>query len=248
MPNRRISYRYAAKTSADTAGANVRGGTVASEPHVRADLPAVPSTPGDPGEPRYHGLDAFRAATMLKVVALHAALAYTRFPVPSLIWLVQDPSAHPAFDLFCWWSIGISSPFFLLSGFFARQLYSTRGTRAFVENRLRRILVPFVASVLVVLPVTYLVWSSGWMASGRCTFKEFRRIRFHDPVLGHSIYGPVHLWSLEFLLIFLAVFLVLIELQRRLGWRGSGISRCLDHAGRLIASPWRPCSWHCRRA
>ncbi len=127
---------HAAKTPTDAAGANGRGGTVASQPQVRGDLSTVPSALGDPGEPRYHGLDAFRAATMLKVVALHAALAYTRLPIPNLIWLVQDPSAHLAFDLFCWWSIGISSPFFLLSRFFARQLYSTRGARAFVENKI----------------------------------------------------------------------------------------------------------------
>jgi peptidoglycan/LPS O-acetylase OafA/YrhL len=193
-----------------------------------------------PTEARYHGLDAFRAATMLKVVALHASLAYTRFSIPNLIWLVQDPSAHPVFDVFCWWSIGFSSPFFLLSGFFARQLYSGRGATGFVENRVRRILVPFVAAVFVVLPASYLVWSSGWMASGWCTFREFRRIRFHNPVLDRSIYGPMHLWSLEFLVIFLAVFWILIELRRKIESPSSGLTRCLDQAGRLIASPWRP--------
>jgi len=197
--------------------------------------------PGERGEfDRYHGLDALRAATMLIVVAIHAALAYTVVPIPNLVWLVQDPSAHPAFDVFCWWSLGISSPFYLMSGFFARELYSTRGARAFVANRVRRIVVPFLTAGLVVFPATFLVWSAGWMTSGRCTFREFRRMRFLDPEMQRNLYGPVHLWSLEFLAIFLVVFWALIELRRMRGWRGAGLSRFLDRAGLLIASPWRP--------
>jgi peptidoglycan/LPS O-acetylase OafA/YrhL len=191
-------------------------------------------------EARYHGLDALRAATMLIVVAIHAALAYTRFPIPNLVWLVRDASAHRAFDLFCWWSLGISSPFYLMSGFFARELYVTRGTSAFVANRFRRIVVPFLGAAIVVFPATFLVWSAGWLASRQCTFREFRRMRFLDPEMQRNLYGPVHLWSLEFLVIFLVAFWILILLRQRLGRQGSGLSACLDRAGSWIASPWRP--------
>jgi len=193
-----------------------------------------------PTEARFHGLDALRAATMLVVVAIHAALAYTRIPIPNLVWLVRDPSAHSAFDVFCWWSLGISSPFFLMSGFFARELYVTRGARAFVANRCRRIVVPFLTAGLVIFPATFLVWSSGWLASGQCTFREFRRMRFLDPEMQRNLYGPVHLWSLEFLAIFLAAFWILTALQQRLGLRGLDFSRCLDRVEPMIASPWRP--------
>lgn len=199
-----------------------------------------PMKPARAGEARYHGLDALRAATMLVVVAIHAALAYTVFAIPNLVWLVQDPSAHPGFDLFCWWSLGIASPFYLMSGFFARELYRARGTRAFVVNRARRIVVPFLVAGLVVFPVTFLVWSAGWMASGRCTFREFRRMRFLDPEMQQNLYGPVHLWSLEFLAIFLALFWLAIELRRARQWNGSSLSRLLDRAGEVVASPWRP--------
>jgi peptidoglycan/LPS O-acetylase OafA/YrhL len=191
-------------------------------------------------ESRYHGLDALRAATMLVVVAIHAALAYTCLPLPNLVWLVQDPSANPAFDLFCWWSLGISSPFYLMSGFFARELYATRGSRTFVVNRARRIVAPFLVAGLVVFPATFLVWSSGWMASGRCTFREFRRMRFLDPEIARNLFGPVHLWSLEFLAIFLVAFWLLVEIKRTHGGQSSVLSSVLDRAGRLIALPWRP--------
>jgi len=196
--------------------------------------------PDHSGEVRYHGLDALRAATMLVVVAIHSALAYTVIPIPNLVWLVQDPSGHQGFDLFCWWSLGISSPFYLMSGFFARELYATRGSRAFVVNRFRRIIVPFLAAGLVVFPTAFLVWSSGWMATGRCTFREFRRMRFLDPEMRRNLYGPIHLWSLEFLAIFLAAFWVLMELRRAQGSQGAHRSRLLDRAGEWIASPWRP--------
>ncbi len=192
------------------------------------------------GDVRYHGLDALRAATMLVVVAIHAALAYTVFPIPDLVWLVRDPSAHRTFDLFCWWSLGISSPFYLMSGFFARELYRAHGSGAFVVNRVLRIVVPFVAAGLIVFPATFLVWSAGWMASGQCTFTEFRRMRFLDPEMQRNLYGPIHLWSLEFLAIFLAAFWIAIELRRARGSPGSSVSGWLDRAGELIASPWRP--------
>jgi peptidoglycan/LPS O-acetylase OafA/YrhL len=127
-----------------------------------------------------------------------------------------------------------------MSGFFARELYVTRGERAFVVNRVRRIVVPFLAAGLIVFPTTFLVWSSGWMASGRCTFREFRRMRFLDPEIERNLYGPVHLWSLEFLAIFLAVFWIALKIRRSHGWLGEISSRLLDRAGHLVVSPWRP--------
>jgi glucan biosynthesis protein C len=201
-------------------------------PHRGSRRPAADS--------RYHGLDALRAATMLIVVAIHAALAYTILPIPNLAWLVRDPSAKRAFDLFCWWSLGISSPFYLMSGFFARELYATRGSRAFLVNRARRIVAPFLTAGLIVFPTTFLVWSAGWMASGQCTFTEFRRMRFLDAEMQRNLYGPIHLWSLEFLAIFLAAYWISIELRRSTGWHGSSWSSLLDRAGTLVASPWRP--------
>jgi peptidoglycan/LPS O-acetylase OafA/YrhL len=211
-----------------------------SQARTRADLSELATATSGSKEARYHGLDALRAGTMLVVVAIHAALAYTQIRIPNLPWLVRDPSAHPVFDLFCWWSLGISSPFYLMSGFFARELHVKRGACAFLVNRVRRIVVPFLTAGFVVFPAIFLVWSLGWLVSDECSFREFRTMRFLNPELARNLYGPVHLWSLEYLLLFLAAFWVLTELRRMAVLGGPGFSRRLDQAGLWIASPWRP--------
>ena len=146
------------------------------------------------------------AATMLLVVVLHAALAYSRIPIPNLIWVVRDPAAHWSFDLLSWWTLGISSPFFLMSGFFAADLYAARGPGTFLVNRVKRIVVPFLVGGSIILPATFLVWVAGWMISGQCSLREFLRMRFHARGFQHNLYGPAHLWSLEYLVVMLAAY------------------------------------------
>src|SRR5207248_492785 len=185
-------------------------------------------------------LDALRAATMFWVVVLHAALAYAQVPIPNLIWAVHDPVAHPAFDVLCWWTLGISSPFFLMSGFFAAEIARARGPRAFLVNRLKRIVVPTLAAGLTILPATFFVWVGGWLISGQSTPREFLRMKFHAQGLQRNLFGPAHLWSLEYLAVLLAAFWVLLELRRVLRWRWEGPARCADRVSRWLLSPWRP--------
>jgi glucan biosynthesis protein C len=177
---------------------------------------------------------------MLWVVVLHAALAYARIPIPNLIWSVHDRAAHAAFDVLCWWTLGISSPFFLMSGFFAVELYRARGPRVFLWNRLERIVGPFLAAGLTILPATFFVWVGGWLISGQCTPREFLRMKFHAPGLQHNLFGPAHLWSLEYLAALLAAFWILLGLRRVLPWRWEGLSRLADRLGGMLSSPWRP--------
>ncbi len=177
---------------------------------------------------------------MALVVVLHAALAYAVIPIPNLIWAVRDAAAHPAFDLLCWWTLGISSPFYLISGFFAVALYERRGLRAFLANRAQRIVGPFLVAGMSILPATFFVWVFGWLISGQCTTREILRMKFHSRGYQHNLYGPAHLWSLEYLAVMLAAFSIVVGL-RGLLTRGSESPTkepgWLDH---MLASPWRP--------
>jgi fatty acid desaturase/peptidoglycan/LPS O-acetylase OafA/YrhL len=209
-------------------------------PRLRADSSATSTRTVGPPAGRYHGLDALRAATMLLVVALHAALAYAPNPLPNLIWAVHDRNAHPAFDLACWWILGISSPFFLMSGFFAAEVAQARGRRALVVSRLKRILAPFLVAGTIILPATFFVWVAGWLISDQCTLREFQRMKFHGAGIQRNLYGPAHLWSLEYLVVMLVAYWIWLELRRafvRTGLEFAGWSNRLD---RLLASPWRP--------
>jgi fatty acid desaturase/peptidoglycan/LPS O-acetylase OafA/YrhL len=209
-------------------------------PMLRADPPASASEPTRATEPRSHGLDAMRAITMALVVVLHAALAYAVVPIPNLIWAVRDADAHPALDLVCWWTLGISSPFYLLSGFFAVALSESRGLRGFLVNRAQRIAAPFLAAGLIVLPATFFVWVSGWLVSGQCTPREVLRMKFHSRGYQENLYGPAHLWSLEYLAILLVGFAFVTGL-RGLRARGGGRpARGPGKSAHLLRSPWRP--------
>src|SRR5262249_49520330 len=160
-----------------------------------------------------------RASTMFLVVVLHAALAYATVPIPNLIWVVCDPSAEPAFDLLCWWALGISSPFFLMSGFFAAQTVEGRGARALLADRTKRIVGPCGAAGLTLLPATFFIWVFGWLVSGQCSPREILRMKFHAKGYQRNLYGPAHLWSLEYLAVMLAAYWVALELRRLLPGR-----------------------------
>jgi fatty acid desaturase len=230
-------------TRAGALAPNAEGDPAVGEPafarrRLRADTATL--TPGRSGAPRHHGLDAMRGATMSLVVVLHAALAYNVVPIPHLIWAVHDAAAHPAFDLLCWWTLGISSPFYLISGFFAVALCESRGLSAFIVNRAERIVAPFLVAGLTILPATFFVWVAGWLTSGACTLREFQRMKFHSSGFQQNLYGPAHLWSLEYLAVMLVVFSAVVGLRGLRKRPSRASSRQPGWIDWALASPWRP--------
>ena len=114
---------------------------------------------------------------------------------------------HPGFDLFSWWSMGVSvSLFFAISGYFAAEVEKSRGPVEFLKGRFRRVVVPLLAVSPVLLPLCFFAWSGGWLASGRATPHEWWRMRFLDPAIMADLYGPAHLWFLEYLIPILVAF------------------------------------------
>jgi glucans biosynthesis protein C len=174
-----------------------------SQPRAGSEGATSPSK----SAPRHAEFDALRGTAILLVVTLHAGLAYTRLDVPRLLWGVRDPSPHLAFDLFSWWSMGVSvSLFFAISGYFAAKVERSRGPVEFLKGRFRRVVVPLLAVIPILLPLCFFAWSGGWLASGRATPHEWWRMRFDDPAIMTDLYGPAHLWFLEYLIPMLVVF------------------------------------------
>ncbi len=175
----------------------------ASHPRVTPREPAKSSK----GRPRLAEFDALRGTAILLVVTLHAGLAYTKLDIPRLLWGVRDPSPHLGFDYFSWWAMGVSVPlFFAISGFFAAEVEGSRGPVEFLKGRIRRVVVPLLAVAPVLLPLCFFAWSIGWLATGRATPHEWWRMRFDDPAIMDDLYGPAHLWFLEYLIPMLAAF------------------------------------------
>jgi len=186
---------------------------------------------------RLHAMDALRAATMLTVVVLHASVSYMTVRMPDLLWAVHDGSTSTAFDWLFWCIQGFCMPvFFFLAGFCAAQQCAARGPRAFLINRTRRILGPLVVGSLIFLPITFYVWAYGWLVTGQCTVREILRVRFGDDIQ-HNLYGPAHLWFLEYLFLYCVVYW---GVQRWWNLRRHTDSHRIRWYERLLVSPWRP--------
>ena len=99
---------------------------------------------------RFHGLDACRAAAMMLGLFFHGAVSFVSTPIG---WAIRDRSAHFGVDVFIWVCHTFRMPvFFLLAGFFSRLLVEKLGPAAFVRHRAKRLLVPFVVTVIPLMP------------------------------------------------------------------------------------------------
>ena len=163
---------------------------------------------------RIYALDALRASTMILGVFLHGAVAYMTLPLPGLLWPISDPSSGPGFDLVLWYLHGFRIPlFFLVGGFFASLLCEHRGPDEYVKHRLKRIGVPLLFAVPLILPASYYLWGLGLMEQDVVSWREVKRMSFHDRALKNDLLGLGHLWFLQYLLIYsLGYYLV------RIGW------------------------------
>lgn len=116
-----------------------------SQYHHEADtIQEVNTMPSNTPNPvRYHYMDNLRAVAMLAGVLFHAALAYSTFLHSA--WATADTSSSRVVDFFVWLPHTFRMPlFFLISGFFACLLIQKRGGSAYLKNRSKRILLPFV--------------------------------------------------------------------------------------------------------
>jgi peptidoglycan/LPS O-acetylase OafA/YrhL len=151
---------------------------------------------------RLHSLDALRAWALLACVAFHAAFSYADLPLVDVPWPARAAEPSRLVSLVLWWLRGFQLPlFFLLGGFFAAQLCVSRGPRAFVRHRLRRVALPYVVFAIVLLPLTFYVFAAGWWLAGDCTWNEIRRVKF-APAIQAQLYGSAHLWFLGDLVLY----------------------------------------------
>ncbi len=144
---------------------------------------------------------------MVAVVVAHAAYAYVACRLAGLPWAVSDPMRSFTFDVITWSSISWAMPaFFTLGGFAAAAIWSSRGPRGFVVDRLRRIVAPALVAMPTVLLPSLAVWACGWFVSGRTNLRQITHLVFVDSELRNNQFGPAHLWFLEYLILMLSVY------------------------------------------
>ncbi len=161
---------------------------------------------------RYHSLDALRGTMMLLGIYLHAAVAFSRRGS----WPWKEGSTTAVFDL----SLGLihvfrMPVFFVMAGFFAALLLEQRGPAGFLRNRMVRILLPFAAGWAVLFPlVAALVTVARNLEQPRTIPVKYLQFFSSGEVARHV--DPMHLWFLEYLLIFYTIAIALMPLARQL--------------------------------
>jgi glucans biosynthesis protein C len=187
-----------------------------------------------------HALDALRVASTLVVILYHAALSYVATPLRLTLWVAYDRSGHVAFDAFVYWVNGFVMPvFFLAAGVSAPAACESRGPRTFLAHRASRLLRPLLFGCLTVLPIFYLIWGYGLMATGRCDMTNIMAWRF-DPPIRQNLYGLGHLWFLEYLFLVCVLWCVGWWLRGLLPLGTGPAGAEGGWARRVLDSPWRP--------
>jgi glucans biosynthesis protein C len=116
-------------------------------------------------ERRYIGLDALRGFMMLLGIVLHAAMLYLASPPPAMP-VPTDRNHSVMFDVLFDFIHSFRMPtFFLVAGFFAAMMVQRRGLLETWRNRARRILLPWLASLVLILPVTVWFTINFWLAA-----------------------------------------------------------------------------------
>src|ERR1044072_1808744 len=139
---------------------------------------------------RLHALDALRAFALFLGIYFHASLSF----MPGIDqWVVTDTSTSPAI----WIVSGFShlfrmSLFFFIAGYFARLVYHRKGFAHFVRDRAKRIALPLVMFLPVMVPLLGLIWQWGAEVGGK-TLPE-------SPPLSVRQFPLTHLWFLYYLL------------------------------------------------
>ncbi|WP_197416083.1 acyltransferase family protein [Mycobacterium sp. GA-1199] len=184
---------------------------------------------------RLHALDAVRASALLAGVLLHGIGPWVE--APTELTFSETPSNTAAAIS---WAIHIfrMAVFFLIAGYFGRLATERRGTKGFIKDRAKRIALPLVVGIPLIVPLASVGWALGALATGM-SFTELRDLAQSALAAPHSPsphYGaPVlqvlgHLWFLYYLLMFYAVALTARAAARALDRDGKalrGIDRVL---------------------
>ena len=161
-------------------------------------------------ENRLHYMDNLRAIVMLVGVFFHAALAYGSFF--NEVWMSADTVNSQVLDAFAHFTHIFRMPlFFLISGFFAALLVSRRGVGGLLKNRAKRVLLPLVIFLPIVMAgvVGPMIWAVHHVEN---LSPFLRMIQSMTSGAGPQQSAPpstIHLWFLYYLMFFYVLVWIL---------------------------------------
>jgi len=158
---------------------------------------------------RIHGMDALRGIAMWLGVVLHAVIAYQIDPRGG--W-PNDIYSSEIMDWVYSYLHAFRMPlFFFVAGFFARFLIQKVKIKAFLIHRTKRILVPFILSALLIVPLCGYIFS----------IHRLLMNGYYENIILEAIpeslqwTGLYHIWFLYYLLMLYGILIVYIQVFSR---------------------------------
>jgi len=189
---------------------------------------------------RLHALDALRGFAMMLGVWIHAAMPYTE-GLPPFFWATTEEHKSSSISISVLiihsWRMEV---FFLLSGFFTAMLVARRGPQATARHRFKRIVLPFVLSMILLQPICAALWGWGfsvqWGTPASTSISTMLKTSWGIGVGSTpSEFGRLwHFWFLYVLIYLIAVGLVMHRLT-------GGMTRLKSAASSAVG--WCVRSW-----
>lgn len=167
------------------------------------------------GNERVYALDALRGIMMLLGLVLYAASSYSSKSEWGT-WRSKDPDNNFPFLVLVEYIHAFRMPvFFVAAGFFGALLFYKKGPKALLKNRWQRIVLPFIAGVLIIWPLvqTAFIFS---IAAFKGVANPYSEVWQSIKSLGFIPFKMTHLWFLYFLaLLALASYLLAMLFNKR---------------------------------
>lgn len=186
---------------------------------------------------RFHSLDGVRAWALLAGIVLHATMSHLP-GFAELHWPISDKSTSETLGVtFFVIHIFRMSLFFIVAGFFARLLHQRLGTGGLIKNRLRRIGLPLVASMVLIAPLVIVAIVVAAKLTGQAPAQQVAGAQ--PPIIGVPV-PWMHMWFLYLLLVLFALTLPVRALVAKLDTSGALRASVANALAALVRSRLAP--------
>ena len=177
---------------------------------------------------RYHDMDFIRAAAMLLGLVLHVCIFF--MPPQKLFWGTGEYVGDEVnLQLLNFIHLFRMQLFFMMAGFFAQLVIERKGYWRLVGDRFKRVVIPFLVGVLILVPVHLVLMNGGGIYynnafDGMGILERFRAVSLfglldEKPGIRDSL---IHFWFLFYLLLIYGLHFLLRPMFRVVGIRKVG--------------------------
>lgn len=178
---------------------------------------------------RLHSLDSLRAIMMLLGLVIHSAITYGVIDYGAS-WSLKDPSSTSLSNDFIVAFIHSfrMQIFFVVAGFFGAMLFYERTPRKMVQNRVKRILFPFMVFVCLLWPAIFFSFGYTNMVFAGNQFALTEMLEQLSSPIAWFPSRTFHLWFLYYLAIITGVSVLLGLVFKKLPKVSSKISAAFN--------------------